>query len=168
MHHGNHNLLTGGVIIGVVFASVVLLTLVSIYFRRRKQKGRVSNKLTYSFNRSRKVASEHTDENNWKSDPETGLIIATLTSKSNPSLSESQTLLIHREKLEVPFSALDLQEKLGSGTFGDVDLFKGALRNLSYPHRQPKPCVIKLLKSNVHSLRQLVFSMTVILSLRHC
>ena len=143
----DHSVLTEGVIIGAVFTSVVFLTLISIYFRRRKHRGRISNKLVYNFNGSRKYAIEHTDEGNWIRDPETGSIIATLTSRSNPSLSESQIkFLNHREKIEVPFSALDLYEKLGDGTFGEI--FKGALRNLAYPHRQPKPCVIKLLKSS--------------------
>ena len=142
----NHNVLTGGVIVGAVFTIVVFLTLISIYFRRRKRRGRISNKPVYNFNGNRKYAIEHTDEANWITDPETGLIIATLTSRSNPSLSEAQILLSHREKMEVPFSALDLNEKLGDGTFGEI--FKGALRNLAYPHRQPKPCIIKLLKSS--------------------
>lgn len=47
-------------------------------------------------------------------------------------------------KHEVPFSSLDLQEKLGTGDFGTT--YKAALRNLCYPHRQPKLCVVKLLK----------------------
>ena len=142
----NHNVLTGGVIVGAVFTLVVFLTLISIYFRRRKRRGRISNKPVYNLNGNRKYAIEHTDEANWITDPETGLIIATLTSRSNPSLSEAQILLNHREKIEVPFSALDLHEKLGDGTFGEI--FKGALRNLAYPHRQPKPCIIKLLQSS--------------------
>ena len=141
-----HNVLTGGVIIGAVFTLVAFLTLISIYFRRRKRRGRISNKPVYNLNGNRKYAIEHTDEANWITDPETGLIIATLTSRSNPSFSEAQILLNHREKIEVPFSALDLHEKLGNGTFGEI--FKGALRNLAYPHRQPKPCIIKLLQSS--------------------
>ena len=146
----NYNALTGGIIVGVVFISVVLLSLISVYLRRRKHRGKVSNKFMYNFNHGRQGASENTHEaNNWKSDPETGLLIATLTSRSNPSLSEYQILLNHRETLEVPFSALDLQEKLRNGAFGDVDIYKGVLRNLDYHHRQPKPCVIKLLNGNI-------------------
>ena len=143
-------ILTGGLIVGVVVTSVALLTLFLIFFRKRKLKRRISNKLMYSFNGNRRDATEHTDEANWMGDPDTGLIIATLTSRSNPSLSEAQILSDHRGRPEVPFSALYLQEKLGNGTFGAI--FKGALRNLSYPHRQPKPCVIKLLKSNQYSM----------------
>jgi hypothetical protein len=153
----DHSILTGGVIIAMVFILVVFLTLISIYVRRRKHRRRVSNKLAYNFNGSRKYAIERTDEANWIGDPETGLMIAALTSRSSPSHSESQVLFNHTEKLEVPFSALDLYEKLGDGTFGET--FKGALRNLAYPHRQPKPCVIKLLKSSnyyLHSSNLLV------------
>lgn len=165
----NHNnLLTGGVIIGVVFTLVALLTLVSIYFRKRKRRERVSNKLIYSFNGSRKDATEHTDEANWMGDPETGLLIATLTSRSNPSLSAAhdEVLFSHRGRLEIPFSALDLQEKLGGGTFGET--FKGTLRNLDYPHRQPKPCVIKLLKSNLYLSPKSASHFYANFFLRHC
>ena len=142
LKNNEEHTLIGSVIVSVVVILVALLTLISIYCRKYKRKWKGSNN---NFNGSAKDA-EHIGEawNMGMSDLETGLF-ATLTGRGNPSFSP-QVLSAHGERLEVPFSALDLQDRLGNGTFGAI--FKGALRNLAYPHRQPKPCVVKLLKSN--------------------
>lgn len=146
----NH-ILIGGAIVGIVFASVSLLTLVSVYYRKRtfREMGSSNKKMySYSCSGNRKDAQLSREARSMRiDDPETGLIIASLTSRDNPLFSmPALSLSNHENRLEVPFSALEFLDKLGNGIFGEV--FKGTIRNLAYPHRQPKPCVIKLLKGN--------------------
>ena len=139
VHQPTHNfekwyvLAIGGATGGIVLTLIILSSLIVVVCKMSRMK--------YSSNSTIKHV-EH-GEGDCNTDTEMGLR-PQQTGYCGASLSPRVLNSCLKGRLEVPFSALDLQDKLGMGTFGTV--YKAELRNLSYPHRQPKPCVVKILK----------------------
>ena len=144
VHQPNHNfenwylIAMGGVIGGIFLALIILSALIVTVCKMSKIK---DAKLKYSSSSTTNHAENVKDDRS--TDAEMGLR-PQLTGCCGASLSPRVLNSCLKGRLEVPFSALNLQDKLGMGVFGTV--FKAELRNLSYPHRQPKPCVVKILK----------------------
>ena len=103
--------------------------------------------MMYRFNGNTHHHTEHINDA-WSisiSKVEMGLTV--IQTDSNTLPLPSRILGDCGDGLEVPFSALDLQDMLGMGAFGAV--YKAVLRNPYYPHRAPRKCAVKLLKGNI-------------------
>lgn len=137
VHQPKHNfekwylIAIGGATGGIVLTLVILSSLIVVVFKM---------KVKYS-SKSMIKNAEHVEDD--CTDAEMGLR-PQLTGYCGASLSPRVLNSCLKGRLEVPFSALDLQDKLGKGAFGTV--YTAKLQNLSYPHRQPKPCIVKILK----------------------
>lgn len=144
LHQPSHNfekqylIAIGGATSVIILTLIILSSLILVICKMNRVK---DTKVKHSSNCTTKHA-EHTQDD-WSTDAEIGLRPQPM-GYCGASMSPRVLNSCLKGRLEVPFSALDLQDTLGMGNFGTV--YKAELRNLSYPHRQPKPCVVKILK----------------------
>lgn len=134
-----HIIIVGCVGGGLILFSLLLVTVCVFFGKRRREKNGRFQRRTYRFSISAKRVENVEDDLTTS--------FGGTEDRGAGSLNASLSCQTAKGKYEVPFTALEVGERIEMGAF--VTVHKAVLRNLHYPHRPPLTCVVNLLKGEV-------------------